>query len=144
MTDDWEDDGEEAVDAALARFGLPAKLADRSEIIAGLEEEITRDEECDETLMRLLCAQLFSLGVAEDSLLIWRAKSLNFDTFCGIDVQLLCGAGLEQTKAFLADAGTEDAAKALEYLGEAEESGDFDGFDLEKALAEHRSYYDAP
>ena len=95
-----DSDGWEGVDAALCRFGLPAKRVDRPAITAALEEQIRleADEVGDQFLMRLLCAQLFSLGAVEDSLLIWRAKRCNFDTHCGIDVQFLCGAGLERTK----------------------------------------------
>lgn len=144
MNQDQGDDGQDRVDEALGRFGLPARPADRAAIIAALEGEIRLGEECDEQLMRLLCAQLFSLGQAEDAIPIWIAKSHNFDTFCGIDVQLLCGGGLEQTKAFLAGTASEDACAALEYLGEAEASGDFNQFRVEQVLEENRQYYHSP
>ncbi|WP_406698478.1 hypothetical protein V5E97_06315 [Singulisphaera sp. Ch08] len=141
MTDE-EFEGEDKEEAALARFGLPARLSDRPEIIRTLEEEMRLDNDlCNESLMRLLCVQLFSLGMVEDSLRIWQAKSHNFDAFCGIDVQILCGAGLEQTKGFLSGSSDEEATKAFEYLREAEAAGDFNGFDVRGALEEHRSYY---
>lgn len=129
-------------DAALLRFGIPAKLSDRSEITRMLEEEMRLDQDaCNCSLMRLLCVQLFSLGIVEDSLIIWRAKSSNFDAHCSVDVQLLCGAGLEQTKAYLSSSRDEEATLALEYLAEAEATDDFNGFNVEKALEVHRSYY---
>jgi hypothetical protein len=138
MDDDWD-----GVNAALGRYGLPAKLTDRPPIIAALEEQIGLEsrEEGDHYVMRLLCVQIFSLGLAEDSLLVWRAKSCNFDTMCGIDVHLLCGAGLEPTKSFLAGVGGEDADEALEYLRKCEACGDFEGFSVERASAEHREDY---
>src|SRR3712207_2508372 len=117
-----EDDGWEGVNAALARFGLPAQPADRPAIIAALAEQIRleADEAGDQFLMRLLCAQLFSLGVVEDSLLVWRAKSCNFDTRCGSDVQFLCGGGREQTRECLRREGSDDALAALDYLARCE------------------------
>ena len=61
-------DGCEVVDAGLARFGLPPRPEDRDAIIAALDEQMALevDEEGDQFLMRLLCAQLFSLGRVED------------------------------------------------------------------------------
>jgi hypothetical protein len=140
---DGDDDGWQGVDAALARFGLPANPADRTAIIASLEEQIRLEAEGvgDQFLMRLLCGLLFSLGVVEDSLLVWRAKECNFDTHCGIDVAFLCGAGLEESKAFLAVAGTEDAAAALEYLRHCEACGNLAGFTVAKELTELRRFY---
>ncbi len=138
MGDDWD-----GVAAALSRHGLPAKLADRPMIVTALEEQIVLEtrEEGDQYVMRLLCVQIFSLGLAEDAPVIWRAKSCNFDTMCGIDVHLLCGAGLEQTKSFLEGADTEDAVEALAHLRKCEACGNLDGFSVERASAEHREYY---
>ena len=62
-----------------------------------------------EEMLRTLCIQLFSLGVAEDSLLIWDAKQSSFDAGCGLDVQFLCGAGLEATKEFLSGSASTPA-----------------------------------
>ncbi len=137
------DDGWEGVDAALARFGLPARPEDRDAILAALDEQIEReaDEEGDQFLMRLLCAQLFSLGRVEDSLRVWRAKSCNFDTHCGIDVQFVCGAGLEPTKAYLQRIGTDDALDALGYLARCAAGGDFEAFSPEQVLKQARAFY---
>jgi len=123
VDDDWE-----GVNAALARFGLPAQQDDHDAIIAALDEQIAleADEDGDQFLMRLLCAQLFSLGRTEDSLRVWRAKSCNFDTHCGIDVQFLCCADLEPTKAYLRDNGGDEALEALDYLIKSEGAGDFE------------------
>ena len=138
MNDDWD-----GVKAALARFGLPARQANRGAIIAALDEQITleADEDGDPFLMRLLCAQLFSLGWAEDTLRVWRAKSCNFDTHCGIDVQFLCGAGLEPTKAHLSEIRGDDALEALNYLIKCEAAGDFEEFSPERVLEQARAFY---
>lgn len=44
---------------------------------------------------------LFKLRQAEDSIFIWEAKTCNSDTLFSIDVQLLLGAGVKETIAFL-------------------------------------------
>jgi hypothetical protein len=141
MTD--EDHGWEGTNAALARFGLPARPTDRAAIIDALQEQIRlqADEAGDHCLMRLLCAQLFSLGVVEDALLLWRAKECNFDTHCGIDVQFLCGAGLEPTKAFLRRDGSDDALAALDYIVRCEGADDFANFNVQEVLQFARQFY---
>ncbi|AMV30459.1 hypothetical protein VT84_39060 [Gemmata sp. SH-PL17] len=138
-----EDDSWRGVEAALHRFGLPASIADRPTIGAALDEQIRLEvnEIGDQFLMRLLCAQLFSLGIVEDVLLIWRAKQCNFDTHCGIDVALLCGAGLEVTKQFLEAVKTDEASEALEYIRHCESCGNFAEFTVAGELAELRRFY---
>src|SRR4029077_198220 len=89
---------------ALQEFGLPASAKSRDDIRRLLEAETERElrEEGQEEILRTLCVQLFSIGEVEDALLIWRAKGSSFDMWCGLDIQFLCGAGLEATKMFLA------------------------------------------
>lgn len=126
MENDDDDDGWQGVTAAL-----------------GEQVRLVADEIGDQFLMRLLCGLLFSLGHAEDSLSVWRAKQCNFDTHCGIDVAFLCGAGLEETKAFLAAVGTDEAAAALEYIRHCEACGNFAGFSVAGKVAELRRFYGA-
>lgn len=139
--DDWA-----GVEAALARFGLPARLKDRPAILAELDDQIRREAggQGDQFLLRLLCVQLFSLGVVDDSIRVWRAKQCNFDTHCGIDVALLCGAGVGPTKEFLAAAGTDEATAALQYLTHCEAVGNFAGFDVATEATDHRQFYHGP
>jgi hypothetical protein len=89
MSDDRNDDWHD-VWLALTRFGLPAQPEHRDAILTVLNEQIVLEAngEADLFLMRLLCAQLFSIGRVEDSLAVWRAKSCSFDAHCEIDVQL--------------------------------------------------------
>ena len=86
-------------DETLQKFGLPASPHRREEIRRLLAVEIERERrgESGEEMLRTLCVQLFSLGVAEDALLVWDASSRVFDAGCALDVQFLCGAGLAAT-----------------------------------------------
>jgi hypothetical protein len=134
-------DNDQGVDDLLRQFGLPAKATNRVTIITLLEKQISleEDEIGDQFLIRLLCAQLFSIGFVEDSILIWRAKSCNFDTCLGIDVQFLCGAGFEQTKNYLQLDGSDDAINALDYIAKCE--SDFLQFSVESVLQHTCQYY---
>jgi hypothetical protein len=128
---------------AIQKFGLPANPTSREEICAAFEQALRNEgtEESDHELILCLAAQLFSIGNVEDCLLIWRAKSDNFDLGCSIDVQLLCGAGIEETKSYLAAHGSEDALKALKYLQRGIEAGDFKDWSVPKWIAYYRRYY---
>jgi hypothetical protein len=128
---------------ALQKFGLPSSSGRRNEICQHLAEEIERErlEEGDQETLRTLSVQLFSIGMVEDSLLIWDAKNCNFDTMCGLDIQFLCGAGLIATKTFLATTVKSEAHKALTYLIKCEEAGDFKDWSPQKWIAYYRYYY---
>jgi hypothetical protein len=77
-------------------------------------------------------------------LLIWQAKEASWDSHHSIDVQLLCGPGLDATKAFLVDDSGDEARKALDYLIDRETAGDFDGFAVADQSAWHHRYYRVP
>jgi hypothetical protein len=80
--------------------------------------------------MRVRCLQLFNAGQPQDIQNIWQAKASSWDAHCAIDVQLLCGTGLESTRTHLAADGSAEARKAREYLDECVAAGDFDGFSV--------------
>lgn len=128
---------------ALKKFRLPASIRDRDEIRRLLAEEIERERrgESGAEMLRTLCVQLFSLGVAEDALLVWEAKQSSFDAGCGLDIQFLCGAGLTPTKDYLARSPHPSAAEALTYLLECEAAGDFAGWTPQASVTEYRRYY---
>ncbi|WP_295820493.1 hypothetical protein [uncultured Deinococcus sp.] len=132
--------------AALDRFGLTPAALDLPMIREGLIREIEAVKCDDENvlLMRLHCIQLFSHGQAADAVLIWRAKRSSFDAGCGIDVQLLCGACVEATKAALGALNDPEAREALTYLCECEHAGDFADWTPAQTLAFHRQYYGLP
>jgi len=128
---------------ALQKFGLPALPHHRAEIRQILAEEIECEKrgEAGEEMLRTLCLQLFSLGVAEDALLIWDAKQSSFDAGCGLDVQFLCGAGLPATREFLARSTAPSAAAALNYLIECEQTGDFADWTPQASIEQYQGYY---
>ncbi|MFI5933205.1 hypothetical protein [Actinoplanes sp. NPDC051494] len=129
-------------EASLLRFGLTPAGADLDAVRAVLREQGELDPYYqDVALMKLGCVQLFNAGRVEDSLVVWAAKESGFDAHCSIDVQLLCGAGLEATKAYLAADGSQEAADALRYLGECEATGDFTGFTPEGITRQWQRYY---
>jgi hypothetical protein len=131
-------------DEALKRFGLVPKAADIPAVrqILAAQIEAAENEEDDSGLMKLCCIQLFSAGDVLDSMLIWSAKRSSFDNGINIDVQLLCGAGLDSTKTHLAHSNSPEAADALQYLVECESCGDFERFAVEQVLEYYRFYYD--
>jgi len=127
---------------AISQFGLLPEEIHRTDIRELLLGELSKTtHEGNQDLMRVLCVQLFALGAVEDSLLIWSAKFWNFDTASLIDIQFLCGAGLEKTKEFLAATGTKVALDALGYLLECEQCGDFERFSSQQLLEETRACY---
>ncbi|MBA9002206.1 hypothetical protein [Thermomonospora cellulosilytica] len=132
-------------DESLRRYGLRPSAADLVRIRSLLEAHASLERagqgRGDTELMRLCCVQLFAAGVLDDVLTIWRAKQSSFDAACSIDVQLLCGAGLEATKAHLAADGSEDAAAALDHLLSCEAAGDFIGFSVQDRLRSYAEYY---
>lgn len=65
----------------------------------------------------------------EDSLNIWRAKNADFDTYCGLDIQLIASAGVEETLEFLKNHQADEAQKAFEYVVKCRQSGDFNRLD---------------
>src|SRR5579883_2014403 len=127
---------------ALQKFGLPALPQHRDEIRRLLVEESQQERrgKGQPEILRTLCAQLFSIGNVEDSLLIWNAKQSSFDAGCGLDIQFLCGAGLESTKAFLTAASVPEAKTALNRLIKCEPR-DFKDWSPAKTLAQYRAYY---
>ncbi|MEH0980885.1 hypothetical protein [Micromonospora sp. CPCC 205556] len=130
-------------DDSLRRYGLHPAPADLDAIRVLLVEQIEReyDDEGDRDLMRLCCSQLFHAGELRDVLLIWEAKGSSFDAHCTIDAQLLCGAGLAETKAYLAAEGSDAAADALEWLTGCDEAGDFTRFTVERYARSEASHY---
>lgn len=129
-------------DESLRLYGLPpsddALPAIRQLLQAEAElEKAERGEERTQDLALLCCVQLFSKARNEDIMRIWRAKTSGFDMHCSIDVQLLCGSGLEETKAYLWQSAEPDAAEALAYIEECQRAGDFDDFTPESDLAFH-------
>jgi hypothetical protein len=130
-------------DDVIKEFGFVVRSADLPRIRSLLVQETSKmkTSKGNEALARLLCVQLFAHGNVEDSLLVWRAKRSNFDAGSAIDVQLMCGAGLEATQEYLRNAQSDEAAEALKYLNECERAGDFQSWSPHQHLDFWHNYY---
>jgi len=132
-------------DESLHRYGLSPDEADLDEIraILAVQTELEGRQQGggDTELMRLCCVQLFNAGSLSDVPAIWRAKESSWDARCSIEVQLLCGAGLERTKQHLAAESSQTARAALDYLDRCETAGDFTAFTRENQSRWYSSYY---
>jgi hypothetical protein len=124
---------------SLRLYGLHPAGRSLDEIRALLAAEIRKERLAqgngDVELMKLCCVQLFNTGALDDVLLIWHAKTASMDADCSVDVQLLCGAGLDETKAFLSGCSSPTAQAALERLTACEATGDFTGFSIPEYAA---------
>jgi hypothetical protein len=65
----------------------------------------------------------------EDILLNWKAKTVDFDSYCAVDIQVVPFIGVEATIEYLSNLQTKEAKEALEYISECNEAGDFDDMD---------------
>ncbi|WP_210201170.1 hypothetical protein [Agrobacterium rosae] len=131
---------------SMHRFGLPPSKESLSFIRAILQAEADKEaqgkgHEREDDLALLCCVQLFTIAQPDDILRIWRAKSAGFDLHCAIDVQLLCGAGLEKTKSYLRQSADPVARDALSYIEECEITGDFNEFSPSQLADEYHEYF---
>lgn len=128
----------------LLSYGIPPSTDELEDIRRVLDTEIANEEAGrprEEDVAYLCCCQLFAKAEPTDVLLIWKAKSSSFDLGCMIDVQLLCGIGLEETKQYLSNLGSEEAQAAKAYIEECEKTGDFDDWTVETQLGYCRTYF---
>ncbi|MEU8022200.1 hypothetical protein ABUL04_08915 [Micromonospora harpali] len=134
-------------DEILHRYGLRPAAEHLDQVRDLLTKQTNLEQQSqgdgDTEVMKLCCVQLFNAGVMSDVLTIWRAKSASWDASCSIDVQLLCGGGLAETKAYLLTEGSEDAAQALGHIRRSEAAGGFADFSVETQTASYANYYSA-
>jgi len=132
-------------DECLERFGLTPTPESATEIrsILATQTDLESKSQGDgaQELIKLNCVQLFALGDVADSVVIWRAKQCSFDMSCSIDVQLLCGAGVDETLAYLDDIATDPASAAATYIRECITNGDFDDFTPANWVDDYRRYF---
>lgn len=132
-------------DECLQRFGLTPSSEFAGEIRQLLAEETAKERRSqgdgDGELMKLNCVQLYSIGDLSDVLHIWQAKQSSFDKACYIDVQLLCGAGRDETLDFLDGIASDEARAAASHIRQCVDAGDFDGFTRDAWLAQYREYF---
>lgn len=132
---------EEQIYEHLEKYGVSPDTTYAEELRKNIRQETNNEAREDNELLKLYCIQLFSMRNIEDSLLIWRAKESSFDAHCYIDIQLVCGAGLDETKDFAANRNTPEANELLEYLLQCENSGDFEDFSVESKIKEYQYYF---
>jgi hypothetical protein len=129
----------------LRRFGTSPAPEQLEEIRAVLDAETQQERQAqgggDTQAMRLCCFLLFRAGLLEDVPRIWRAKTSSMDADASIDLQLLCGAGLEVTKRYLRELGSDEAEAAARRLLTNEVSGELDGFSVDAYAASQEAYY---
>lgn len=131
-------------DESLKSFGFVPNDEFLDSIRHLLQKEIeleSKGEQREEDLALLCCVQLFAKGLVEDSLLIWRAKVSGFDLGSYLDVHLLCGAGLEETKQFLEEHSSEESKASLRYIEQCEMAGDFLNWSQESQSQYYRNYF---
>jgi hypothetical protein len=116
----------------LQKYTFPAPDSQLPELRRLLRDQTEKERRSqgkgNTEIMRILCVHLFLGGHTEDSLLIWRAKNSSMDSDASIDIQFLCGGGLDATVEFMESAIDADAADALARLRKCIASGDFEGF----------------
>jgi hypothetical protein len=123
------------------RFGLSPDPSVVPEIRRLIAEETAREGrgEGNTLVLRLHALQLFNCGVLADVLLIWRAKRASFDASCAIEVELLCGRGLDATRQYLRSLQGLEAAQVLAVLISLDSA--LQGFDPAAYSRECASYY---
>ncbi|BDD10837.1 hypothetical protein FUAX_32690 [Fulvitalea axinellae] len=66
----------------------------------------------------------------EDCLVIWKAKTIDFDASCLVDIQLVVFAGVDITLKYLKNLKSDDNSEELfKYIQDCKEAGDFDEID---------------
>lgn len=73
-------------------------------------------------LMRICAVQLWHAGAVEDVLLVHRARRSSMDATGAVDAELMLGAGVARTKAYLATLATDEARQILEEIAWVEDS----------------------
>ena len=127
-SDDFEFDANQEIRAAIYRELLSESRLDDLPLLRHVLEQETKCAEWVETIydeLKMCAYLLFRFGAVEDALAIWKAKDTCFDTMCGLDVQLVVGAGYDITLSYFRSIGDESAASAVEYLQACKDAGDF-------------------
>lgn len=96
----------------------------KEEMIYRAKDDENEDDEYFESIY--WCSLfLYEIGDVNDVNILWKAKNIDFDTYCAFDIQFLIGAGLERTIEHLNSKKDKDSKKALEYILDCKDAGDF-------------------
>lgn len=106
-------------------------LEDRAFIRFLLEQEIIYHQRlwAFSHSIHLCSFLLFMLAEVEDVQILWKAKTTSFDTFCGLDIQLLAGAGVPRTLDYLQRVDEPWSQKACELIEQCQKGNAFDDLD---------------
>lgn len=100
----------------------------KQEMIYRAKDDENNDDEYFENIY--WCSLfLYKIGDIEDVNILWKAKNIDFDTFCGFDVQFLVGAGVNETIKHLQSKTDKDSTEALQYILGCKDAGDFSYLD---------------
>lgn len=102
------------VDRPLAQYILRQYIESHRDEDAGMSDEL-----------RLSALVLSKIGSVEDAPLLWEAKTVNFDSYCGLDIQFVVGAGVRETLDYLKASGGEQLLAAVKYIEDCQATGDF-------------------
>ena len=72
-----------------------------------------------------LCYMLYKIGNIDDIQLLWEIKNNNFDTYCGLDIQLVAVPDVDDALEYLRTKSEEWAFNATNYIESCLNSGDF-------------------
>lgn len=132
-------------DEVFERFGLTPASEALPEIRSVLRDATRRERAAqgagDTEALKFCCVYLFAAGQLDDVFLVWDAKQASFDASISIEVQLLCGDGLAETKAYLASLQVPQAVAALDCILSCEKSGEFEDFSVSELAAHWQNYY---
>ena len=130
-------------DELLAKYGLNPAQSDLPVLRDLLRAEIDNPARYNDgnDYLKALCILLFAGGQVQDAALIYEAKTSSFDAASYIDIELICGAGLEATRKHLSSLGTRPAQEALDHLQSWEAAGEFEDFTVAGQLEVYSNYY---
>ena len=94
-----------------------------------IEKRKNSEEDGNGDNIMFACYLLGIHGHIEDSLLIWQAKTVDFDSYAYVDIQLVVFAGVDKTLKYFETLKTQESSKAIEYIKGCSDAGDFN--DLE-------------
>ncbi len=133
ISDETIDSIQNDIELKIAFINHFRQHKDREFVLALLDTFIAvRQDPSGEMPAENLMFACYILGLhnqIEDSLKIWEAKIADFDTYCGLDIQLVPFAGVKETIDFLKKQTTEEGKKAFDYVSECYKCGDFDNLD---------------
>ena len=91
-----------------------------------LEQDIYYFDYGFDQVYEILIFMLYNLAETSDIEQLWLAKNSNFDTYCGIDIQLVAVPDIDEALEYLKGIDDEWAGKAFEKLTSSLYHGDID------------------